>query len=58
MMDNISQSLLSIQKFKSLLNNLCPCKNRAVPDPYYKGGFQSVYDMIEVSIDAMIKAYS
>jgi len=41
-------------KIKLLLNYAYPNENRGVPDPYYHGGFQSVFDMIEVAIDAMI----
>lgn len=45
-------------KVKLLLNFAHPNENRGVPDPYHHGGFQSVYDMIEESIDALIKEYS
>jgi len=45
-------------KVKLLLNYAYPSENRAVPDPYYHGGFQSVYDMIELSIDEMLKKYN
>lgn len=33
-------------KVKMLLNYSYPGENRKVPDPYYEGGFDSVYDMI------------
>ena len=33
-------------KIKLLLNYTYPDQNRAVPDPYYEGGFESVYQMI------------
>jgi len=42
-------------KVKLILNYSQPNQNRGVPDPYYHGGFQSVYDMIEDAIDAMIE---
>ncbi len=33
-------------KIKLLLNYSYPDINKAVPDPYYEGGFDAVYDMI------------
>jgi len=33
-------------KIKLLLNYTYPDQNKAVPDPYYEGGFESVYQMI------------
>jgi len=44
------------QKVKLLLNYSNPNQNRGVPDPYYHGGFQSVYDMIEEAVDALISS--
>lgn len=33
-------------KIKLILNYSFPDQNRRVPDPYYEGGFESVYQMI------------
>ena len=41
-------------KVKLLLNYSHPNENRAVPDPYYSGGFDYVYTLIEEAVDAMI----
>ena len=41
-------------KVKLLLNYSHPKENRAVPDPYYSGGFDYVYSLIEEAIIAMI----
>lgn len=45
-------------KVKLLLNYSHPNENRQVPDPYYAGGFQSVYDMISQAIDDLITYHS
>ena len=42
------------QKVKLLLNYSYPGQNRAVPDPYFEGGFQSVFEMIEEAVDGLI----
>lgn len=44
-------------KVKLLMNFAYPGENRAVPDPYYYGGFQKVFDMIEEAIDKLIIEY-
>lgn len=43
------------QKVKLLLNYSHPGENRAVPDPYYHGSFEAVYDMIELACEALIE---
>jgi len=42
-------------KVKMLLNYSYPGENRAVPDPYYQGGFDKVYEMIYKACVALIK---
>ncbi|MBT8233944.1 MAG: low molecular weight phosphotyrosine protein phosphatase [Saprospiraceae bacterium] len=42
-------------KIKLLLNYSYPGENRAVPDPYYHGGFPKVYSMIEDAVLNLIK---
>jgi protein-tyrosine phosphatase len=44
-------------KVKLLLNYAYPGENRAVPDPYYEGGFQSVYNMIETAVSKLVETY-
>jgi protein-tyrosine phosphatase len=41
------------------LNELHPGKNESVPDPYYGGeeGYQEVYDLIDITCDAIITRY-
>jgi len=41
-------------KVKILLNYSFPNENRAVPDPYYSGGFDFVYDLINEAITQLI----
>lgn len=43
-------------KVKMLLNYSFPNENRAVPDPYYNGGFDYVYDMIRQAVVDMIES--
>lgn len=43
------------EKVKLLLNYSFPNENRQVPDPYYHGGFQSVYDMISRAVDGLVE---
>lgn len=44
-------------KVKLLLNFLYKGENRAVPDPYYEGGFESVFHMIDLACDQIIQKY-
>lgn len=48
--ENESESL----KVKMILNYLHPGENRQVPDPYYNGGFQNVYDLLNEACEAVI----
>jgi len=45
-------------KVELLLNYSFPNQNRAVPDPYYVGGFDIVYEMIDKACDAFIEKHS
>jgi len=41
---------------KMLLNYAHPGQNRQVPDPYYHGGFEAVYDMISEACEVLVTA--
>jgi len=45
------------EKVDLLLNYAYPRENRNVPDPYYEGGFESVYEMISESCQKIIDAH-
>jgi len=45
------------EKVKLILNYLYPNENRGVPDPYYEGGFEKVYLMIEKSCEKIIQLH-
>lgn len=45
-------------KVKILLNYSHPGMNMAVPDPYYTGDFEKVYDLIEEACEALIKQHT
>ena len=42
------------KKVKMLLNYSFPGENRAVPDPYYEGGFENVFRMIEAACKELV----
>ncbi len=44
------------EKVSMLLNYTYPGQNRQVPDPYYEGGFSSVYSMIYQAVDDFINS--
>ena len=44
-------------KVKLLLNYTYPDQNRGVPDPYYHGGFQKVFEMIEAAVLQLVENY-
>lgn len=44
-------------KVKLILNYAYPNENRAVPDPYYEGGFEKVYQMIAIACEKIIEKY-
>lgn len=41
-------------KIKLVLNYVTPGQNMAVPDPYYDGGFQRVYELLDMAMDQLI----
>lgn len=45
------------KKVKLILNYAFPGENRAVPDPYYHGSFEEVYEMIDQACEALINEY-
>ena len=45
------------KKIKLILNYLYPNENRGVPDPYYEGGFEKVYQMLEKSCENIIQLH-
>jgi protein-tyrosine phosphatase len=45
-------------KVKMIMNYLYPGENRVVPDPYYEGGFERVFQMIQKACEALVKEYS
>lgn len=53
-----TESDIEKDKVKLLLNYSYPNENRQVPDPYYAGGFQKVFDMIGLAIDDLIAAHT
>lgn len=55
---NLARNEKDREKVYMLLNYLYPGENRAVPDPYYDGGFQNVYDMISDAVSALLDQYS
>lgn len=42
-------------KVKIMLNYAYPKLNKAVPDLYYEGGFDNVYNQLKVAVDALVK---
>jgi len=44
------------EKVKLILNYSFPAENRAVPDPYYEGGFDYVYDLLEEACELVIES--
>lgn len=55
--DVIRMATNEAQKSKvKLLMNFAPNESKQVPDPFYEGGFEAVYDMIEKAVDGFVKA--
>ena len=44
-------------KVKLILNYIYPNENRAVPDPYYEGGFEEVYQMLVAACEKIIEIH-
>lgn len=49
-----SNSGMVNDKIKMILNYAHPGENRQVPDPYYEGGFEKVYQMLNQACDQLI----
>ncbi len=45
-------------KIKMLLNYSYPGENRKVPDPYYEGGFDRVYELIDRACKALVMQHA
>ena len=52
---NLANSDHQRKKVSLLMNYAYPNENRAVPDPYYGGGFEFVFEMIEKGVDKFIE---
>lgn len=55
---SLSQSDREREKVRMILNYSYPDENRQVPDPYYEGGFEGVYDMLEHACEKIIEQHS
>jgi protein-tyrosine phosphatase len=44
-------------KVEIILNYLHPEENRSVPDPYFGGGFDIVFDLLDLACDKVIERY-
>ncbi len=44
-------------KVKLILNYVYPNENRAVPDPYYEGGFEKIYQMLDAACEKIIEIH-
>jgi len=44
-------------KVKLILNYLYPNENRAVPDPYYEGGFEKNYQMLAAACEKIVEIH-
>lgn len=53
----MATSDLQVSKIKLILNYVNPGRNEAVPDPYYAGGFDKVYEMLDHATDQVITAH-
>ncbi|HRX27917.1 MAG TPA: low molecular weight protein-tyrosine-phosphatase [Saprospiraceae bacterium] len=49
---------VGMEKVSFLLDYLYKDEHRAVPDPYYDGGFDYVFDIVSKAVDALIETYS
>jgi protein-tyrosine phosphatase len=45
-------------KVDLLLNQIFPGENRAVPDPYYDGGFDRVFKLLDNACDSLMNQYA
>jgi len=54
---NLTTTETQKSKVKLILNYLYPNENRAVPDPYYNGGFEKVYQMLAAACEKIVEIY-
>lgn len=54
----ISESNTQKEKVKIMLNFAHPNSNMGVPDPYYTGDFQEVYNLLHLACTNILKQYS
>lgn len=45
-------------KVKMILNFAYPKENRSVPDPYYEGGFEGVFQLLDKACGKIIEEYT
>jgi protein-tyrosine phosphatase len=50
----LASSESDTEKVKLVLNLNDPQMNEAVPDPYYEGGFEKVYMMLDKALDKLV----
>ena len=53
----LTTSKSQADKIKLILNYVNPGRNQAVPDPYYEGGFDKVYNMLDEATDKVIEIH-
>jgi len=53
---SLAESNQDREKVKMILNFTYPKENRQVPDPYYEGGFDGVYHMLEEACESLIQS--
>ncbi len=54
----LARSEDEVAKVKLILNYTHPGMNKGVPDPYYEGGFQYVYDLLDEAIGSLIEEHN
>ena len=52
----LSDSEEEKKKVKLILNYSFPGQNRAVPDPYYEGGFDYVYELLDEACEKVVES--
>lgn len=55
---NLAKTETERNKIKLLMNFAFPNENKPVPDPYYDGSFDRVFNLVSQAVDALIKEYS
>ncbi len=54
---SLARSAHDRDKVKLILNYSSPDQNKAVPDPYYEGGFDYVYELLDAACEAVIASH-